>query len=226
MAQERKRQVATIMQARAAYINGLWTPQTKDIISGQPLQKPRHSVTAIVPKTREKWTDEPVLGAVKDASQSIWNDALSPKGYSPGAIIWPVKDGDAPNKKGVVRDWAKGHWLIIADTTNPDYLQIEMVENGKPVPLAAPRIGGRVLVKDGDYVMLTVSLAESKGSQPGIKTYLNAILFTGPGEALTLGGGGVDQAELLRQAQAQGIAVKGFGSAPSGWSAPSGDSPF
>ena len=77
---------------------------------------------------------------------------------------------------------------------------------------------------------LKVSLAESRGSQPGIKTYLNAILFTGPGEPLTLGGGGVDQAALLAAAQAQGIPVKGFGSPAAGaapsWNPPDDDIPF
>jgi hypothetical protein len=209
MAGTRKIISCSVFGARAVYINRLWNPETTDQ-NGKPLDKPRYSVTGIIPKTKANWFEEKSLESVAAASIEMYNTIFAPRGFNPAILIWPVKDGDQPNRQGKLSDWARGHWLIRADTTNRDYVAVEMANNGKVEPIPAPRMGGRVIVKDGDHFVLTVGLAESQGPNPGIKTYLNGALFTAPGEAIVLGSR-VDNEELLRQAQQQGLNVTGMG---------------
>jgi hypothetical protein len=209
MAGTRKIISCSVFGARAVYINRLWNPETTDQ-NGKPLDKPRYSVTGIIPKTKANWFEEKSLESIAAASVDMFNTLFAPRGFNPAILIWPVKDGDQPNRQGKLSDWARGHWLIRADTTNRDYVSVEMANNGKVEPIPAPRMGGRVIVKDGDSCILTVGLAESQGPNPGIKTYLNGVLFTAPGEAIVLGSR-VDNEELLRQAQQQGLNVTGMG---------------
>jgi len=198
----------SIFGARAVYISRLWTPETTDFTTGKPLDKPRYSVTAIVPKTTGRWQEDPVFASVTEACRKIYAQHFA--GYDVARLIWPVKDGDQPSLQGRVSDWSKGHWCIRADTSSPDYLTIEGVQNGKAVALPASRMGGRVIVKDGDYCVLSVGLTKSAGTSPGVKTYLNGILFTGSGEEIKLGSR-PDSNMLIEQARAQGIPIQGLG---------------
>ena len=220
----------SVFGARAVYISRLWTPETTDFTTGKPLDKPRYSVTAIVPKTTGRWQEDPVFASVTEACRKIYAQHFA--GYDVARLIWPVKDGDQPSLQGKVSEWSKGHWCVRADTSSPDYLSIEGVQNGKAVAIPAARMGGRVVVKDGDYCVLSIGLAKSNGTSPGIKTYLNGILFTGSGEEIKLGSR-VDSNTLIEQAKAKGIPVQGIGAAPAaggfqglGAGAPGDDIPF
>jgi hypothetical protein len=210
MAMAEKREIisCSIFGGQALYISRLWTPETTDYKSGKPLDKPRYSVLVRYPKTVKEWNQEKVFASVTDACRKIYAKHFS--GMPLDRLIVPVKDGDQANAAGKINDWGKGHWWIKADTTSPDYLAIEAIQNGKPMELPSDRIGGRRIVKDGDFCILTVGLAKSEGRDPGIKTYLNAITFTGPGEEIKLGSR-VSTEALLEQARAQGLSVQGYG---------------
>jgi hypothetical protein len=220
MAEKREIISCAVYGVRLAYIHRLWEPETTEVGTGKPLDKPRYSVTGIIQKTRATWMEEPAFASIRDASGRIY--AQHYNGWDVNQLIWPVKDGDRPNRQGKVSEWMKGHWFIRADTTSPNYLTIEAVQNGQAIALPAAKLGGRVIVKDGDVGIMAIGLAKSDGPNPGVKTYLNGVVFTGPGEEIKLGSR-VDSAELLRQAAAQGMNVQGVGAPPAGgFGAPAG----
>lgn len=218
MAEKREIISCSIFGAQALFIRRLWEPETKDFLTQKPLDKPRYSVSIRVPKTAARWQDEKIFASVTAACRKLYADNF--KGIPIDSIGWPVKDGDRPNAKSVVTEWAAGHWLMRADTTSPEYTTIEAVQNGKAVELSAAKMGGRTVVKDGDLCILTVGLAKSGRGDPAIKTYLNGIVFTGPGDAIKLGSRPSSE-DLLRQAREQGLAVNGVGGAPASSAQPS-----
>ena len=213
MAEKREIISCALFGGQALFIRRLWDPETTDYKTGKPLDKPRYSVTARFPKTKAKWTDEPAFASVREASLKIYQEHF--RGRPVESLIWPVKDGDRPSGTGSVSSWGAGHWWVRADTSSADYLTIEAVQNGKTIDLPAQKLGGRSVVKDGDLCILMVGIAKSEGVAPGLKTYLNGIVFTAPGEEVVLGSK-PDTAALIEQARAQGLDVRGLGGAPLG----------
>lgn len=217
------REVISVMvfNVQALYVNKLWEPDTKDQ-AGKALDKPNYSLVTRVAKTKQHWWDEPEYASVLEACKRIFQTTMAPAGIPFERVEWPVRDGDQPNKKNVVKDYAKGHWLLSGNTNYPP--RIEAVIEGKPVELASPVLGGRKIADNGDLVCVTFGIAKRTTDAFGIKAYLNAVVFTEKGTKIELGNNATG-AEMLAAAQAQGIAIKGMGS-PVGGFGQSGGSSF
>lgn len=184
----------------------LWEPSREYM--GKPTEKPNYFGSWIVPKTQAHWSTEPIFASAMQAFQKLLGGQLQNFAQNPNAVIWPIADGDMPSPTGKTSEFAKGHWLISASTGNPP--NVELVQAGATAPV---KLHSRVGVKPGDYCMLGVTAAVKQNQANGVKFYLNACVFTHPGEEIVFANS-VSGAELMRQAQAQGLQVAGFGSAP------------
>ena len=153
----------------------------------------------IVPKMQAHWSTEPVFAGVMQAFQKLLGGQLQNFAQNPNAVLWPIADGDMPSPTGKTSEFAKGHWLISASTGNPP--NVELVQAGATAPV---KLHSRVGVKPGDYCMLGVTAAVKQNQANGVKFYLNACVFTHPGEEIVFANS-VSGAELMRQAQAQGL---------------------
>jgi hypothetical protein len=78
------------------------------------------------------------------------------------------------------------------------------------------KLPAKVGVKSGDHCMLGVTAAVKQNDPRGVKFYLNAVVFTHPGEEIVFANS-VSGAELMRMAQQQGLQVAGFSGAPGGF---------
>lgn len=216
MAQNREVIPLMLFNMRGAYIDQLWTPSTE--YEGKPRDKPSYNVTAITPKTNARpqqthlpdvpaWMHEPALQPLVDVCRRLY--AMYFPQMPLNLLKWPVKDGDLPNKKGVVPEWSKGHWLVMANTSSAP--PVEGVVDGKAQPVPSRMIGGRALWEDGDLMAMTLGAAKRGDAAMGIKLYLNGVLFTGKGERIAIGIARVSGEEMLAKAREQGIAVTGIG---------------
>lgn len=209
MTAQRQYERATIFNARIVIMNHLWTPS--DMYKGKKQEKPSWFAGFIVQKTRQAWNEEPALSEVTAALGKLWQ-------ANNHIISWPIVDGDLPNiETGKHSEWAKGHWLFNA-STNSSPPSVEMVTgNGQLVKLT-----NRTGVKSGDYVIVAVTAAQKQNDPRAAKLFLNAVVFSAPGEEIVVGNS-VSGAELMAQAQAQGLRPTGFTSSPGGFGgAPAG----
>lgn len=219
MANQRQYESATIFNARIVDLRHLWTPSTE--FRGQATQKPNYFSLFIVPKTQAHWSQEPVFASVMQAFGKLLQGTLQWAAQNPNAITWPIVDGDMPSPEGKSSEFAKGHWLFSASTGNAP--NVELVQAGG----ALVKLQNKVGVKAGDFVMTGVTAAVKQNDPRGVKFYLNAVVFTAPGEEIVFANS-VSGAELMRMAQAQGLQVAGFsgspgfGGAPGGFGAPQG----
>ncbi len=76
-------------------------------------------------------------------------------------------------------------------------------------------------VKSGDYVMAGVTAAVKQNDPRGVKLYLNAVVFSSPGEEIVFANS-VSGAELMQMAAQQGLQVAGFSGSPGFGAAPGG----
>jgi hypothetical protein len=74
----------------------------------------------------------------------------------------------------------------------------------------------KVGVKSGDYVMAGVTAAVKQNDPRGVKLYLNAVVFSSPGEEIVFANS-VSGAELMRMAEQQGLRPAGFSASPGGF---------
>lgn len=200
-----------LFNVRIVNMQHLWEPSREYL--GKPQDKPSWFATCVAPKTRANWWEEPALAPCWAA----YSELLQKAGMTPQMVTeWPIRDGDLPPEPGKQpADWAKGHWVLGGSTTSQ--IKVEMVQAGNVVPLPA-KIG----VKPGDFVALGLTAAIKQNNPRALKHYCNTVLFVGPGEEIAVGGG-VSGAELMAQAQAQGLQVAGFSHSPGfGGGAPSG----
>jgi hypothetical protein len=195
----------------------LWEPSREYL--GKPTEKPNYFGMWIVPKTQAHWSTEPIFASAMQAFGKLLQGDLQNFAQNPNAVIWPIADGDMPSPQGKTSEFAKGHWLLSASTGNVP--NIELVQSGAVAPV---KLHSRVGVKPGDFCMLGVTAAVKKNQPNGVKFYLNACVFTHPGEEIVFANS-VSGAELMRQAQAQGLQVAGFSGAPGGFGAPQGGFP-
>lgn len=210
MATQRQYEGATVFSARIVDMRHLWTPSTE--YKGQQTQKPNYFAMFIVPKTQAQWNNEPALAGVTAACGKLFQS-------NPYVVQWPIIDGDIPNPEGKQSEFAKGHWMFSASSGNPPNVELAQ-PNGQLVKLA-----NRVGVKPGDHVMCGVTAAVKKNDPRGVKMYLNAVVFTSPGEEIVFANS-VSGAELMRMAQQQGLQVAGFATAgPAFGGAPGGGFP-
>lgn len=203
MANDRIIERVLVAGLRAVYCSRLWTPETKDW-AGKPLSTPQYSITGVLDKTRAYWWEEPAFASLFAACQKIFVAEFQPGGYYQMHMLgYPVNDGDKPNQKGKVSEWAKGCWIMKASTGfQPGAF---MVQNGQAVEMPTQNIGGRKIYEDGDVFIAEIGVARRLGGDAGIKAYLNAVTFTGKGERIATGGGAPDVQGMLALAAAQGL---------------------
>jgi len=194
-----------VFNARIVDMRHLWTPSTE--YRGQQTQKPNYFSLFIVPKTQAHWSQEPVFGSVMQAFTKLLQGTLQWSAQNPNAINWPIADGDMPSPDGKSSEFAKGHWLFSASTGNPP--NVELVQAGG----ALVKLQNKVGVKAGDFVMTGITAAVKQNDPRGVKFYLNAVVFTAPGEEIVFANS-VSGAELMRMAQQQGLQVAGFSGSP------------
>jgi hypothetical protein len=186
----------------------LWTPSTT--YKGQQTQKPNYFGMWLVPKTAGHWSQEPVFAGAMQAFQKLLQGQLQAFAQNPNAVIWPIADGDMPSPDGKTSEFAKGHWLFSASSGNPP--GIELVQQGGQLVKLPNKVG----VKSGDYCMLGVTAAVKQNQPNGVKFYLNAVVFTHPGEEIVFANS-VSGAELMRLAEQQGLRPTGFSGAAGGF---------
>lgn len=196
---QRQYESATVFNARIVDMRHLWSPSTEYM--GKPSTKPNYFGMFIVPKTQAQWFSEPALAGIAAACGKLYAN-------NPHVVVWPVVDGDMPNMAtGKTSDFAKGHWMFSGSTSNPP--NVELAQAGGQLVKLTNRVG----VKPGDYVMAGVTAAVKQNDPRGVKLYLNAVVFSSPGEEIVFANS-VSGAELMKMAQAQGLQVAGFGGAP------------
>jgi hypothetical protein len=195
---------------------------------GQPMQTPMFGASWRFPKTNADWRNEPLLKPLWEAGAKIWQAEFGNNPY----VEWPVKDGDAPNKKGVVPDVNRGHWILRASTKNAP--EVKAWVNNQVIDIANPKIAAAVgghKWGDGDYTAIQVSLAKRANNTAGIRCYLNSVCFTAVGEKLNVGGPPpTDWGQAMASAQAAGIAIRqnappAFGTPPQAPGMPPGPQP-
>lgn len=190
---QRQYEAATVFNARIVDMRHLWTPSTE--YQGKP-GKPNWFASFIVPKTQAQWFSEPSLAGISQACGKIF-------AVNPHVVAWPVTDGDLPTVDGKTSEWAKGHWIFSGSTGNQP--NVELVQAGGVLTKLQNKVG----VKSGDYCMAGVTAAVKQNDPRGVKLYLNAVVFSGPGEEIVFANS-VSGAELMRMAQQQGLQVAGF----------------
>lgn len=190
-----------MFNARIVDMRHLWNPSTE--YQGKP-GKPNYFAMFIVQKTQAQWFTEPALAGIAQACGKLY-------ATNPHIISWPVVDGDLPSPGGKSSEFAKGHWLFSASTGNSP--NVEIVQAGG----ALTKLTNKTGVKSGDYCMAGVTAAVKQNDPRGVKLYLNAVVFSGPGEEIVFANS-VSGAELMKMAQQQGLQVAGFQGAPSGFS--------
>jgi len=208
---QRQYESATVFNARCIDMRYLWTPSTE--YKGQQQQKPNYFGGFILPKQAAHWSQDPGMSGVMAAFGKLLQGQFSAYASNPMAAGWPIADGDAPGPDGKVSEFAKGHWLFYASSGNPP--GVELVQAGG----ALAKLSQRVHVKPGDFCTLGVTAAVNKNDGRRVKFYLNAVVFTHPGEEIVFANS-VSGAELMKMAEAQGLRPVGFN--PAGNFAPQG----
>ena len=198
---QRQYEPFTLFNVRIVDLRHLWNPS--DTYKGQKQQKANYFAGFIVPKTQAQWHMEPALAGLVQALGKLYAN-------NPQIVDWRIEDGDTPNAEGKSSEFAKGHWLFNASSGNP--VNVELVQAGGQLVKLTNRVG----VKSGDYCMVGGTVAVSGQNNRAAKIYLNAVVFSSPGEEIVFANS-VSGAELMQQAQKQGLQVAGFSGAPGGF---------
>ena len=198
MTVQRQYEAFTLFNTRIVDMRHLWNPS--DTYKGQKQQKANYFAGFIVPKTQAQWYKEPALAGLVQALGKLHAN-------NPQIGDWRIEDGDTPNAEGKSSEFAKGHWLFNGSSGNP--VNVELVQAGGQLVKLQNKVG----VKSGDYCMVGGTVAVSGQNNRAAKIYLNAVVFTAPGDEIVFANS-VSGAELMQQAQRQGLQVAGF--APSG----------
>lgn len=207
MAAQRQYEGATVFNARIVDMRHLWVPSNEYM--GKPSTKPNYFAMFIAPKTVAQWHLEPVFAGVAAACGKLFQS-------NPQIVSWPIVDGDVPNPStGKSSEFAKGHWMFSGSTANPP--NVELVQAGG----ALAKLQNKAGVKSGDYTMVGLTGAVKQTDARAVKFYLNAVVFTAPGEEIVFANS-VSGAELMAQAAAQGLRPTGFTGSPGGFGAPQG----
>ncbi len=203
---QRQYEPFTLFNVRIVDMRHLWVPS--DSYKGQKQQKPNYFAGFIVKKTQAQWHLEPALAGVTAAIGKLYAN-------NPQLIDFRVNDGDTPNADGKSSEFAKGHWLFNASTEQPP--NVELVQAGGQLVKLTNKVG----VKSGDYVIVGGTAAVSGQNNRAVKLYLNAVVFSSPGEEIVFANS-VSGAELMQMAERQGLKPAGFSASPGGF----GGQPF
>lgn len=206
---QRQYEQFTLFNVRIVDMRHLWVPS--DTYKGQKQQKANYFAGFIVQKTQAQWHLEPALAGLVQALGRLYQN-------NPQIVDWRIEDGDTPNAEGKSSEFAKGHWLFNASSSRP--VNVELVQAGGQLVKLANKVG----VKSGDYCMVGGSVAVSGQNNRAAKVYLNAVVFSSPGEEIVFANS-VSGAELMQQAQKQGLQVAGFSGSPGFGGAPGGFAP-
>jgi len=199
---QRQYEPFTLFNVRIVDMRNLWTPS--DTFNGQKQQKASYFAGFIVQKTQPQWHLEPALTGLTQALGKIYAN-------NPQIIDWRIADGDVPNAKGQSSEFAKGHWLFNGSSDRPIKVELAQAPSGALVELK-----NKVGVKSGDYCMIGGSVAVSLQNSRAAKIYLNAVVFSSPGEEIVFANS-VSGAELMRMAEQQGLRPTGFSPSPGGF---------
>lgn len=195
MAAQRQYEAAMAFGVRAVDMRHFWEPSRE--YKGKPTEKPNWFGSFITPKTQAQWHVEPIFSSVAAALGKIWTNNQQ-------VTTWPIVDGDMPNPEtGKHSDFARGHWMFGASTGNQP--KIEMVQQGGTLVV----LPNKTIVKPGDYCNIGVTAAVKANDARGVKFYLNAVVFTGPGEEIAFANS-VSGAQLQSAAEQQGLRPTGF----------------
>lgn len=149
-----------------------------------------HSMSLLIPKKSDDWRkDLPELWkAIKPMIAAQFPDKASrPPIYDQDGAgkPWPVKDGDAPNGNGVVREESKGHWVVRFISRNFD--PSKNLLNGET------KVLGKMTDADcfsGCYFKVqTNAFFYNVDGSIGISMGMNNVMFTKTGERFGDGGG-------------------------------------
>lgn len=198
---QRQYEAFTLFNVRIVDMRHLWTPS--DTYKGQKQQKANYFAGFIVRKTQAQWVNEPALAGLVQALGKLYQN-------NPQIVDWRIEDGDTPNAEGKSSEFAKGHWLFNGSSGNP--INVEVAQPGGVVV----KIPNRVGVKPGDHCLIGGTVAVSGQNNRAAKIYLNAVVFSAPGEEIVFANS-VSGAELMQQAQKQGLQVAGFAPSPGGF---------
>jgi hypothetical protein len=191
----------TLFNVRIADMRYLWSPS--DSYKGQKQQKPNYFGGFLIKKTAAQWSAEPALAGLMAAYTKLY-------ATNPQIVDWRIEDGDTPSAEGKSSEHAKGNWLFNASSSQPP--NVELVQAGG----ALVKLTNKVGVKSGDYCMVGGTVAVSGQNPRAAKLYLNAVVFSSPGEEIVFANS-VSGAELMQQAQKQGLQVAGFSGSPGGF---------
>jgi hypothetical protein len=205
MAQQRQYEPVMLFNLRIVDMRHLWTPSTE--YKGKKQDKPNYFSMFISPRTKAQWHEEPALAGLAAACMKLYAN-------NPQLQIWPAQDGDMPNAEGKSSEFAKGHWILSASTNNPPI--VELTQPGG----ALVKLQNKVGVKSGDFVMGAFTCAVNTQNPRAVKTYLNTVVFTSPGEEIVFANS-VSAAQLMEDARKQGFNPTGFSPSP-GYGAPAG----
>lgn len=206
---QRQYEAFTLFNVRIVDMRHLWTPS--DTYKGQKQQKANYFAGFIVQKTQAQWHLEPALAGLVQAFGKLYAN-------NPQIVDWRIEDGDTPNAEGKSSEFAKGHWLFNGSSSNT--INVELAQAGGTLVKLPNKVG----VKSGDYCMIGGSAAVSGQNNRAAKLYLNAVVFSAPGEEIVFANS-VSGAELMAQAQAQGLRPTGFSGSPGFAGAPGGGFP-
>jgi len=188
----------TLFNVRIVDMRHLWTPS--DVFKGQKQQKPSYFAGFIVKKTTATWHAEPGLAGLVQALGKLYTN-------NPQILDWRIQDGDTPNAEGKSSEFAKAHWMFSGSSDRPP--NVEIVQANQTLIKLQNKVG----VKSGDFCIVGGSAAVSGQNNRAAKIYVNTVIFSAPGEEIVFANS-VSAAELMQQAQKQGLQVAGF--APSG----------
>lgn len=193
-----------LFHGQAVFANKLFEPEVNDLM-GKPRDRPLYSIVIRFPKTKAVWWEEPALQKLRDACQVIMMREMAGTPHS--RVEFPIRDGDLPNNKNNVPEWAKGHWIFRAGTTF-DNFKVEQRVNGIQSQITALSIGGRQMWADGDFVGVDVAIAKRMNDNIGIKAYLNGVTFLKKGVELGTGGKAVNWDEAIKLEEQSGFKVE------------------
>ena len=141
----------------------------------QPNNKPKYSVTLLIPKTdlvTKADIDASIAAAAKDAVSKVWG------GVRPPNLKTPIWDGDGVRQSGLpFGEECKGHWVLTASSLNrPQVVDISNIRSE-----LAPQD-----IYSGMYARVTIRFfSYSNRGSKGVGCGLGNVMKTRDGEPLS-----------------------------------------
>ena len=189
----------TLFNVRIVDMRHLWSPS--DTYKGQKQQEPSYLAGFITPKTQAQWHLEPALAGLTAALGK-----LSPT--TRRSWIGVFKTATCRARKANLPSSPR---VTGCSTRPPNSLR---TSTWRKLEVALElELQNKVGVKSGDYCMIGGTAAVSGQNNRAAKLYLNAVVFSAPGEEIEFANS-VSGAELMQQAQDRSCRLPGFSGAP------------